>query len=385
MDFSLFHMWQQMGMVAKSRRRHPADHVDLCDRHGASNAGSPSARAPPVGRLRRADPAADRRTRRGCPSCRASTATGRAARSRASSAYGVDEFVRGVDELGPRVGGSRRGRAGGRRRRPFDEPRQGARDRQSKKRGLSALATISSSAPFVGLFGTVFGIITAFQNMADPSKGGGGLATVSAGISEALLTTAVGLAVAIVSVWFYNYFINRVDDSPSTSTRPRARCSTPWHVNARRRRDGGRLPAHQRGISLSDGKSARLRLRRARKHARAREPRRETGKIRAEINVTPLVDVVLVLLIIFMVVTPIIASGVPGRAAAHRAPRPQARRRQGHHHLGDRRQANLHVSATPSPTPRTSPGWSRKSGASTPRRPRSSRSTSAPPTARCAT
>jgi biopolymer transport protein ExbB len=80
------------------------------------------------------------------------------------------------------------------------------------KRGLSALATISSSAPFVGLFGTVFGIITAFQNMADPSKGGGGLATVSAGISEALLTTAVGLAVAIVSVWFYNYFIGRVDE-----------------------------------------------------------------------------------------------------------------------------------------------------------------------------
>jgi biopolymer transport protein ExbB len=88
------------------------------------------------------------------------------------------------------------------------------RDREvaNLKRGLSALATISSSAPFVGLFGTVFGIITAFQNMADPGKGGGGLATVSAGISEALLTTAVGLAVAIVSVWFYNYFIARVDD-----------------------------------------------------------------------------------------------------------------------------------------------------------------------------
>jgi len=81
------------------------------------------------------------------------------------------------------------------------------------KRGLSVLATVSSSAPFVGLFGTVFGIITAFQNMADPSKGGGGgLATVSAGISEALLTTAVGLAVAIVSVWFYNFFTTKVDD-----------------------------------------------------------------------------------------------------------------------------------------------------------------------------
>jgi biopolymer transport protein ExbB len=79
-------------------------------------------------------------------------------------------------------------------------------------RGLPALATISSSAPFVGLFGTVFGIITAFQQMADPSKGGGGgLATVSAGIAEALLTTAVGLAVAIVTVWFYNFFTTKLE------------------------------------------------------------------------------------------------------------------------------------------------------------------------------
>jgi biopolymer transport protein ExbB/TolQ len=80
------------------------------------------------------------------------------------------------------------------------------------QRGLPFLATVSSSAPFVGLFGTVFGIITAFQQMADPARGGGGgLATVSAGISEALLTTAVGLAVAIVSVWFYNFFTTRID------------------------------------------------------------------------------------------------------------------------------------------------------------------------------
>jgi biopolymer transport protein ExbB len=57
------------------------------------------------------------------------------------------------------------------------------------------------------------GLITAFQNMADPSKGGGGgLATVSAGISEALLTTAVGLAVAIGAVWFYNFFTTRLED-----------------------------------------------------------------------------------------------------------------------------------------------------------------------------
>jgi biopolymer transport protein ExbB/TolQ len=79
-------------------------------------------------------------------------------------------------------------------------------------RGLPLLATIASSAPFVGLFGTVFGIITAFQKMADPSKGGGGLATVSAGIAEALLTTAVGLAVAIVAVWFYNFFAAKVEE-----------------------------------------------------------------------------------------------------------------------------------------------------------------------------
>jgi biopolymer transport protein ExbB/TolQ len=79
-------------------------------------------------------------------------------------------------------------------------------------RGMPLLATIASSAPFVGLFGTVFGIITAFEKMADPSKGGGGLATVSAGIAEALLTTAVGLAVAIVAVWFFNYFAAKLDE-----------------------------------------------------------------------------------------------------------------------------------------------------------------------------
>jgi len=80
------------------------------------------------------------------------------------------------------------------------------------RRGMPVLATVASSAPFVGLFGTVGGIITAFQKLADPTKGGGGIGTVSAGISEALVTTAVGLGVAIVSVWFYNYFTTRLDD-----------------------------------------------------------------------------------------------------------------------------------------------------------------------------
>ena len=80
------------------------------------------------------------------------------------------------------------------------------------ERRIAFLATTASVAPFIGLFGTVGGIITAFQKLADPNKGGGGIGTVSAGIAEALVTTAVGLAVAITAVWFYNYFIARVDD-----------------------------------------------------------------------------------------------------------------------------------------------------------------------------
>jgi biopolymer transport protein ExbB/TolQ len=85
------------------------------------------------------------------------------------------------------------------------------RELANLRRGLAFLATVSSSAPFVGLFGTVFGIITAFRSMAS-GEGQGGLSTVSRGISEALLTTAVGLAVAIMSVWFYNFFVTKVDD-----------------------------------------------------------------------------------------------------------------------------------------------------------------------------
>ncbi len=77
------------------------------------------------------------------------------------------------------------------------------------KKGLGNLATISTTAPFVGLFGTVAGIIHAFQGMA--ITGSGGLGAVSAGIAEALVTTAFGLFVAIPAVWLYNYFLNKVD------------------------------------------------------------------------------------------------------------------------------------------------------------------------------
>ncbi len=78
------------------------------------------------------------------------------------------------------------------------------------RRGLGALATIGSTAPFVGLLGTVAGIITAFQAMA--ATGSGGLGAVSAGIAEALITTAFGLLVAIPAVMMFNYLTNRVED-----------------------------------------------------------------------------------------------------------------------------------------------------------------------------
>jgi biopolymer transport protein ExbB len=121
---------------------------------------------------------------------------------------GVNEYARGLDR--PNAASAS----------PFDVAeivnrameRSKERELAGLRRGMPVLATVASSAPFVGLFGTVGGIITAFQKLADPTKGGGGIGTVSAGIAEALITTAVGLGVAILSVWFYNYFTARIDD-----------------------------------------------------------------------------------------------------------------------------------------------------------------------------
>ncbi|MEQ1506764.1 MAG: MotA/TolQ/ExbB proton channel family protein [Myxococcota bacterium] len=75
------------------------------------------------------------------------------------------------------------------------------------QRGMPILATVGSTAPFVGLFGTTFGVINAFQGMAEA---GAGLAAISAGISEALITTGVGIGVAVFGVWLFNYFNHRI-------------------------------------------------------------------------------------------------------------------------------------------------------------------------------
>ena len=77
------------------------------------------------------------------------------------------------------------------------------------KKGIGNLATIATTAPFIGLFGTVIGIINAFRGMA--TTGSGGIAAVSAGIAEALVTTALGLFVAIPAAWMFNYFTGRIE------------------------------------------------------------------------------------------------------------------------------------------------------------------------------
>ena len=79
---------------------------------------------------------------------------------------------------------------------------------QRLKKNLWILGTVASSAPFIGLLGTVVGIIKSFESMA--VAGTGGFAVVAAGISEALVATALGLGVAIIAVVFYNYFQTRI-------------------------------------------------------------------------------------------------------------------------------------------------------------------------------
>jgi len=77
------------------------------------------------------------------------------------------------------------------------------------RRGLGVLATVGATAPFVGLLGTTMGVVNAFTGMA--AAGSGGLSAISAGIAEALITTAFGLLVAIPAVWLYNYFVNKIE------------------------------------------------------------------------------------------------------------------------------------------------------------------------------
>lgn len=84
------------------------------------------------------------------------------------------------------------------------------------KRGLAILATVGATAPFVGLLGTTMGVVNSFTGMA--ASGSGGLSAISAGVAEALITTAIGIGVAIPGVWAYNYFQTKIDNLTAEMT-----------------------------------------------------------------------------------------------------------------------------------------------------------------------
>src|SRR6476469_8541198 len=84
------------------------------------------------------------------------------------------------------------------------------------KRGLAVLATVGATAPFVGLLGTTMGIVNSFVGMSESSSGG--LGAISAGVAEALITTAFGLIVAIPAVWLFNYFQVKLDNLTAEMT-----------------------------------------------------------------------------------------------------------------------------------------------------------------------
>jgi biopolymer transport protein ExbB len=121
-------------------------------------------------------------------------------------AAGVKAYLEGTDLA------AEQGRTGVDLVEALDRSLERVRDRQVSllKRGLSGLATIGSTAPFVGLFGTVVGIIKAFTSMS--ASGSGGLAAVSGDIAEALVATGLGLFVAIPAVALFNYLSSKVEE-----------------------------------------------------------------------------------------------------------------------------------------------------------------------------
>ena len=134
-------------------------------------------------------------------------------------AAGVRGYVKGIeaqrggkDGDGPYRAAPEGGRVGVDLVEALDRNLERVRDREvtGLKRGLSGLATIGSTAPFVGLFGTVVGIIGAFTSMSQ--SGSGGLGAVSGDIAEALVATGLGLFVAIPAVALYNFLSSRVEE-----------------------------------------------------------------------------------------------------------------------------------------------------------------------------
>ena len=184
------------------------------------------------------------------------------------------------------------------------------------KKGVSGLATIGATAPFVGLLGTVVGVINAFVGIA--STGSGGIGAVSAGIAEALVETALGLFVAIPAVWFYNYLSGRLEyfnvemDNSSSEMVDYFIRKTPPEQLTTARGDRGILRPPPACDAFKENRMAM-------------DMGGAKGGVKSDINVTPLVDVMLVLLIIMMIVAPLLQKGVEREAARADLQRRQAR------------------------------------------------------------
>jgi biopolymer transport protein ExbB len=242
------------------------------------------------------------------------------------------------------------------------------------KKGVSGLATIGATAPFVGLLGTVVGVINAFVGIA--STGSGGIGAVSAGIAEALVETALGLFVAIPAVWFYNYLSGRLEyfnvEMDNSSSEMVDYFIKKTAVNAT---GGAGFPGPC--LPSCDSNSRRTDM--------AMDIGGAKGGVKSDINVTPLVDVMLVLLIIMMIVAPLLqkgaTSGCPSQPTASDKPetqdqtvvaitrrRPVLRQRRASSakrnfacasKTSSRASPNASSSSRPMKTPSTAPSWTR--------------------------
>ena len=166
-----------------------------------------------------------------------------------------------------------------------------AREVEHMERWLLVLATVGSAGPFIGLFGTIWGIMTSFQSIAASKNTS--LAVVAPGIAEALFATAIGLIAAIPATIFYNKFITEVNRQAQRLEG----FADEFSAILSRQIDERGLRADMAGNVVSAASGGRHR-------------RRRRG-VMSEINVTPFVDVMLVLLIVFMVSAPLLTVGVP--------------------------------------------------------------------------
>ena len=193
-------IWQSMTLIAQDRGGHPPLDVDLVAvrDHRAADRSTPEAKKQSLSSPRRSPrcwPRTSRRRPSSSPRKYKSSHLARVTRA------GLIEFLYDQTTKPNPVAGH-----------DVIEAAKRAIERETLiaysdfKKGVGGLATIATTAPFIGLFGTVVGIINAFEGMA--LTGSGGIGAVSAGIAEALVTTALGLCVAIPAAWLFNYFTN---------------------------------------------------------------------------------------------------------------------------------------------------------------------------------